>query len=65
MTEEQIQEAFARATVVEGMVIPTASMAGRQTILCPGRYCVIGPDLKAFAGSFRVDEGQLYGSTEG
>ena len=29
MTEEQIQEAFARATVVEGMVMPTASMAGR------------------------------------
>ena len=29
MTEEQIQEAWNRATVVEGMVIPTASMAGR------------------------------------
>ena len=64
-------------------------MAGRQTILCPSRYCVIGADLnrrtsessaelaralpsekeedavKAFAGSIRVDEGQLYGSTEG
>ena len=69
--------------------MPTASMAGRQTILCPSRYCVIGVDLnrrqaechpssledgrgakeedavKAFAGSIRVDEGQLYGSTEG
>ena len=65
MTEEQIQDAWNRATVVEGMVIPTASMAGRQTILCPSRYCVIGADLKAFAGSIGVDEGQLYGSTEG
>ena len=27
--------------------------------------CVIGADLKAFAGSIRADEGQPYGSAEG